>query len=148
MRSPDTTEARAALARRQRELVDAVVVGGPVPPGFDAHRVEIARSSLVDKRRDEVASQWPAVVASLGADFAPRFAAYAGSTAAPVEGGPWADGLAFVTSRVARRELDADARTERDQARAIHAIVRGRLVRRGAAARRMLGAVLLVRHRR
>ena len=123
---------REHLAVRQRALVDALVAGALTPPGFDERRVAIAAASLQDKRTREVAHEWPALAASMGVSFASRFGAYARLHAAPIEGGPWADGLAFVTTAVARRELDPDARAARDRAVAAHRIVGGRLVdRRG-----------------
>jgi hypothetical protein len=135
-----SVDARVELAVRQGALVDALVAGAPVPPGFDERRVAIAAAALQDKRTREVAHAWPALAASLGSDFSARFGTYARLNAAPIEGGPWADGLAFVTNAVARRELEPAARAMRDRAVATHRIVRGRLVDRHRM-HRMPGAI-------
>ena len=72
---------RSDLAARQAALVDALVAGGPVPAGFDADRLAVARRALVRKRAGAVAAQWPLLVASLGPGWP---AVFAGS----VEGRP------------------------------------------------------------
>ena len=90
---------RDGLAAAQQALVEALVAGGPLPPGFDAERVGAARRALLRKRAGEVAAAWPLLAAGLGADFYPRFTAWA--AARPPEGSRTA-GLAF-------------ARTLRDQ---------------------------------
>ena len=66
--------AQADLAARQAALVDALVAGGPVPAGFDADRLAVARRALVRKRAGAVAAQWPLLVASLGPDWPAVFA--------------------------------------------------------------------------
>jgi hypothetical protein len=91
------SEARARLADRQAELVQALVAGGAVPAGFDARRVAGAARSLVNKRLREVAQGWPALVECLGDRFAERFRAY-GEQGPPPEGGPAADGERFARS--------------------------------------------------
>lgn len=52
-------EPRADLAARQAALVAALVSGGPVPEGFDPHRVAAARKALLRKRAGLVARIWP-----------------------------------------------------------------------------------------
>jgi hypothetical protein len=51
------------LAARQAELVAALTAGGPVPPGFDARLVEVARVALLRKRAGGVARHWPQLAA-------------------------------------------------------------------------------------
>ncbi|GGQ50994.1 hypothetical protein [Couchioplanes azureus] len=55
-----------SLAERQAALVAALTSGAPVPPGFDARLVGIARVALLRKRAGEVARQWPELAAALG----------------------------------------------------------------------------------
>jgi hypothetical protein len=66
-----------SLADRQAELVAALVAGGPVPPGFDARRVDAAREALLRKRSGEVAVVWPVLAASLGPQWTAVFAGWA-----------------------------------------------------------------------
>src|SRR5687767_229366 len=67
------------LADRQRALVDALVAGGDIPPGFDAAGVQAARAALRRKRAGEVARAWPLLAASFGDRWYTAF-------------GTWADG--------------------------------------------------------
>jgi hypothetical protein len=97
--------ARARLAVRQAELVAALVAGGPVPAGFDHHRVAATHRALVDKRRAAVARAWPALADTPG--FADRFAAFAADRP---PAGTWSDGIAFAAA--VRAELAEDARVE------------------------------------
>lgn len=69
--------AGGSLAERQGALVAALTAGGPVPRGFDARRVEVARVALVNKRRGEVARHWPDLAASLGPRWRDVWAAWA-----------------------------------------------------------------------
>lgn len=99
---------RERLAREQEALVRSLVLGGPIPEGFDAEKVARAARSLVGKRRREVARAWPAVAASLGAEYRALFDAYAARTP-PHEGGPLADGRRFART-LPRVKLDDAAR--------------------------------------
>ncbi|WP_224392098.1 hypothetical protein [Pseudonocardia sp. ICBG1293] len=63
----------SGLARRQAELVAALVAGGADPPGFDAGRLAAARAALRRKRAGLVAAQWPLLAADAGADWQARF---------------------------------------------------------------------------
>lgn len=51
------------LAARQAALVAALVVGAPVPDGFDRRRIAAARQALLRKRAGEVARAWPVLAA-------------------------------------------------------------------------------------
>jgi hypothetical protein len=55
------------LAARQRELIAALVAGGPVPTGVDRARFDAAERALRDKRAGEVAQAWPLLAAALDA---------------------------------------------------------------------------------
>lgn len=59
-------DAVAPLARRQAALVEALVAGGPAPPGFDAADLDATRRALLRKRAREAAAQWPLLAASYG----------------------------------------------------------------------------------
>jgi hypothetical protein len=87
-------------------VVRALVAGGPLPPGFDAPRIELTRESLLRKRARGVAGHWPALGATPG--FQRRFIEWAGSR--PPESGH-AEGLAF--GQHLGRDLPAAARVER-----------------------------------
>jgi hypothetical protein len=69
------------LARRQAELVSALVTGAPVPPGFDLARVGAAQRALLRKRAGEVARSWPMLAASAGDRWPREFAEWAAGRA-------------------------------------------------------------------
>jgi len=52
-------EPGADLTARQAALVAALLNDGPVPEGFDRHRVAAARTALLHKRAGLVARIWP-----------------------------------------------------------------------------------------
>jgi hypothetical protein len=93
------------LAAQQREVVAALVGGGPAPDGFDAHRLELTRLSLLRKRSRGVAAHWPALGAM--ADFQRRFMEWA-AVRAPASSHQ--EGLDF--GRVLGRDLPGPARVE------------------------------------
>jgi len=97
------------LARRQAELVAALVAGGPVPAGFDVRRVDAARTALLRKRADEVARRWPLLAAGLGADWLSAFAGWAANR--PTQGS-LRDGWDLARSLSARGALPALAAEE------------------------------------
>jgi hypothetical protein len=67
----------SSLADRQRALVDALVAGAPVPPGFDSRLIGVAREALLRKRAGDVARHWPLLAASLGSEWFATFASWA-----------------------------------------------------------------------
>lgn len=69
-----STPVDAELARRQAELVAALVAGGPDPSGFDRHRLAATRTALLRKRAGQAAMAWPLLAADLGPDWATTFA--------------------------------------------------------------------------
>ncbi|MCG5216814.1 hypothetical protein [Streptosporangium sp. KLBMP 9127] len=87
-------DARARLAAAQRELLAALVAGGPGPVGFDERRLAIQAASLIAKRRGLVALSAPDLVGSLGGEFPALFASYAEGRPKP-PGGSRADARAF-----------------------------------------------------
>lgn len=93
MTEEDLTAARADLARRQAELLAALVAGGPVPPGFDERQVRAQSVGLASKRRDTTAKVAPELARSLGPRYGPLFLAYARRH--PQTGGYRADARAF-----------------------------------------------------
>ncbi|MDH6125899.1 hypothetical protein P3T39_002856 [Kitasatospora sp. GP82] len=90
---PELVVARAGLARRQAELLTALVAGGPVPEGFDQEQVRIQARGLLAKRRDTVARVAPEIPRLLGADYGLLFGRYARQ--GPAVGGYRADARAF-----------------------------------------------------
>lgn len=92
---PLMSSARERLARAQEELARALGMGAPVPAGFDVERVQAAARALVDKRRRGAERMWPALASALGADFAPRFEAWAREHPMTVEPNALADGRRF-----------------------------------------------------
>jgi hypothetical protein len=69
------------LARQQAELVAALVAGAPVPPGFDAARIGVARRALLGKRAGDVARAWPMLATSAGDRWQRDFAEWAAGRA-------------------------------------------------------------------
>lgn len=68
---------REDLARRQADLLAALVADGPAPAGIDPERVAFEAAALRAKRRRVLARLLPADVhAALGDDLAPRLDAW------------------------------------------------------------------------
>jgi hypothetical protein len=97
------------LAERQAELVAALTSGAPVPDGFDARLVEVARVALLRKRAGEVARQWPLTAAAFGRGWTTEFARWAATR--PTQGS-LRDGWDLVRDLVARGALPAGAGEE------------------------------------
>ncbi len=108
MSAPD---GRARLAEQQAALVRALTGRGDPPAHFDAERLRLAASSLASKRRQEAARAWPALARCLGERFRERFDDFAAQTPLPAQGGPLADGRAFVQTLAAGEWTD-DVRLE------------------------------------
>lgn len=94
------------LAARQASLVAALTQGAPVPPGFDARLVDVARVALLRKRAGEVAKSWPLLAAGAGPGWP---AAFAGWAAARPTQGSLRDGWDFARDAA---ELPPGAREE------------------------------------
>ncbi|GGS66095.1 hypothetical protein GCM10010156_26350 [Planobispora rosea] len=104
---PPDPGARDALARAQAELLAALVAGGETPAGFDGERLRIQASSLIAKRRGQVARLRPDLVRALGGDFAAEFAAYARGRPKP-PGGSRADARDFAEALRAAGRIAGD----------------------------------------
>lgn len=98
---------RDDLARRQADLVAALVAGAPVPPGFDERLIAAAATALAVKRAGEVAARWP----RLRHEFGPRWTAeFRRWSAGRPPLGPLRDG--WDMARAYRDRLGPDARAE------------------------------------
>ncbi|MDG4788535.1 hypothetical protein O7626_21790 [Micromonospora sp. WMMD1102] len=102
-------QAAGTLADRQAALVASLVAGAPLPPGFDARRVGVARSALLHKRSTEVARQWPLLAAGHGRNWRSVFAAWAADR--PTSGSV-RDGWDLARLLAAGRTLPAPAAEE------------------------------------
>jgi hypothetical protein len=97
----------SSLAERQSALVAALTAGAPVPPGFDARLVEVARVALLRKRTGEVARHWPDLASM------PRWpAAFGGWAAARPTQGSLRDGWDLARDLAARGALPPAAGAE------------------------------------
>ncbi|WP_157749618.1 hypothetical protein [Jatrophihabitans sp. GAS493] len=97
------------MAQQQRELVAALVNGGPTPAGFNAGRVEAAARALLRKRAGEVGRAWPGLRHGLGEQWQPGFIRWARHRP---KAGSFADGFAFALERQHYGRLPAGARLE------------------------------------
>jgi len=122
-------EVRRQLGLHQQQLVRALILGGPVPAGFDASRVEVTARQLVEKRWCRVGDLRPALHRSLGPTGSARFFSYASAFPLPA-GGAEADALCFCQKAVPAGELSFEARIEHAAARARYRSPGGGLVPR------------------
>ena len=78
MSDTQVDEARERLAHAQSALLAALLADGPVPPGFDAERLDVQSRALRAKRADVVAKVAPELPAILGEEeFRTAFLGYA-----------------------------------------------------------------------
>jgi hypothetical protein len=98
-----------SLAERQTALVAALTTGAPVPAGFDARLVAVARAALLRKRAGEVARHWPLLAAGCGDGWAALFARWA-ATRPPA--GALRDGWDLARELAAHGELGGPAAEE------------------------------------
>jgi hypothetical protein len=77
--------ARDDLAARQHALVRALLAGGPVPAGFDAHRVGVEAAALRSKRRGIAARLRADLVDRLDERFRPLFDTWAADHPKPAD---------------------------------------------------------------
>lgn len=68
---------REELARRQAELLHALLADGPAPAGFDASRLRVEAQVLRRKHGRVLAYQRPEVAEALGDRYGPLFAEFA-----------------------------------------------------------------------
>jgi hypothetical protein len=109
----NSSSVRIRLLKQQAELLRALVDREPTPLEFDSSRLQAAADALSRKRCKEAANAWPALAHWLGKDFARRFASYARTSPLPSEGGPLADGWAFLDSLQRTERLPDRVRQER-----------------------------------
>lgn len=75
---------RDDLAARQLALVRALLTDGPVPAGFDAHRIGVEAAALRSKRRSIAAHLRPDLADRLDELFGPLFDTWARRHPKPV----------------------------------------------------------------
>jgi hypothetical protein len=103
---------RADLARRQAELVSALVGDDPPPPGFDAARVRTAAAGLRAKRQHAIAKAWPRLARALGPDLAAEVERHLRRLPSAPASGPQGDGRALARSLAAEGRLPWEGRLE------------------------------------
>ncbi|WP_436777465.1 hypothetical protein [Yinghuangia sp. YIM S09857] len=101
----DPTAARAELARRQTDLLAALVAGGPVPAGFDPERIRVQSVALAAKRREGVLRTLPMLATAFGDRWPRVFMEWARTHPKPAVGGSRADAAAFAEYLAAQDEL-------------------------------------------
>lgn len=101
----DPVAARTELARKQADLLAALVAGGPVPEGFDAERIRVQSVALAAKRREGVLRTLPVLATALGDRWPRAFMEWARTHPKPAVGGSRADAAAFAEHLKARGEL-------------------------------------------
>ncbi|MEV4057611.1 hypothetical protein AB0J55_40945 [Amycolatopsis sp. NPDC049688] len=67
---------RADLARRQAELLQALLANGPAPEGFDPSRLRVEAAVLQRKHGRVLAYQRPELAEALGERYGPLFAEF------------------------------------------------------------------------
>jgi hypothetical protein len=83
---------RADLARRQAELVSALVRGEAPPPGFDEERLRAAAAGLRTRRAHAIAKAWPRLARALGPDFPAAVERHVRRSPSAPPSGPRGDG--------------------------------------------------------
>lgn len=124
------------LARRQAELVSALVGEAPPPPGFDAARLRAAAARLQAKRAHAIARAWPRLARALGPSFAPAVERHLRSVPSAPPSGPLGDGRALARALAAEGTLPWEGRLE-----LLAAELRHRWPRDGRRVPRRAGAV-------
>lgn len=133
-------ELRLRLRQEQTQLLRGLLLSGPVPAGFDAARVELTASLLIEKRWRHVSHVRPVLVRSLGPTGRQRFEHHAREHTFPPADAQ-ADALCFFRGVTRTTALPRDA--VREQA---VALARFRRRRRRAVLRRLSCASRLLRH--
>ena len=107
-----TEGGRARLARRQAELLSALLGQNSDLPGFDTRQVRTAAASLQGKRVRAIARAWPRLAAALGPDFGCQVGLHVDEHPSPPAGGALSDGQAFARDLAARACLPWEGRLE------------------------------------
>jgi hypothetical protein len=105
-------EARAALARKQTKVLQALIVPGTASDKANAPHLRATAEALARKRRRSVARAWPILARNLGSRFNKLFAVFAAQTTLPSEGGALADGRAFARFLARTGDLSEAGRME------------------------------------
>ena len=129
-------EERARLARRQAQLVAALVSGGDPPADLNSENLEAASRSIALKRLREVQRAWPGLCRTLEPGLEARFVAYALEQPPPAAGA-MADALAFAHCLRRQGALPGPAKTELMAFQVRWKIRDGHPVPRRGAARRI-----------
>jgi hypothetical protein len=87
---------RTRLGHAQAQLLDALVTGTPIPPGFDHGRVSAAAVALRRKRAGAVAKAWPSLARQLGDHFQPAFVEWSRTRPPPARRAALVDGRRFL----------------------------------------------------
>jgi hypothetical protein len=103
---------RADLARRQAELVSALVGEEAPPPGFDGQRLRTARAALRAKRGHAIAKAWPGLARALGPAFPAALEQHARRLPSAPPSGPQGDGRALARWLAAEGRLPWEGRLE------------------------------------
>ncbi|TMC03562.1 MAG: hypothetical protein E6J41_26980 [Chloroflexi bacterium] len=100
------------LARRQAELVSALLGGGDAPAGFDEGRVRTAAAALRAKRAHAIAKAWPRLARALGPDLAPAVERHVRLLPSAPASGPLGDGRELARALAAEGRLPWEGRLE------------------------------------
>ena len=103
---------RESLARRQAELVSALMDGRPAPAGFDRHHLRAAAASLRSKRARAIARTWPRLARALGPAFDAALERHVRERPSPHPSGALGDGRALARALAAEGGLPWEARLE------------------------------------
>jgi hypothetical protein len=103
---------RADLARRQAELVSALVGEQAPPPGFDAARLRAAAASLRAKRAHAIAKAWPRLARALGPELEAAVERHLRRLPSAPASGPLGDGRALARGLAAEGRLPWEGRLE------------------------------------
>ncbi len=102
-----SSSSRESIAKTQADLVRALVLGSPIPAGFDENRVRSVGRSLVNKRRQALARTWPSLAKRVGESFVAKFTEFATTHPLPACANALADGRAFL-AWLAEKEKPTD----------------------------------------
>jgi len=103
---------RAELARRQAELVSALVGEEAAPPGFDGSRVRTAAAALRAKRSNAIAKAWPQLARALGPEFQSVVEQHVRRMPSAPSSGPPGDGRTLAAWLAAEGRLPWEGRLE------------------------------------
>lgn len=106
------TSDREELARRQAELVAALVDGAAAPAGFDAGRVDTLAGALRAKRARAIARTWPRLARALGPEWPAALERHLRRRPAPPPSGGLGDGRELARALASEGGLPWEGRLE------------------------------------